>query len=119
MLALMREDRESFRLMSQETDRKFQETDRKFQETDRKFQEADRRFQETERLMRESSEKLNRKMGELGNKLGSVVERMIIPDIEKQFNEMGYTFENVATNSGKKRAGLCEKERLFCYQPGR
>jgi hypothetical protein len=80
----MREDRESFRLMSQETDRK--------------FQESDRRLQETERLMRDSSEKLNRKMGELGNKLGSVVEHMIIPDIEKKFNEMGYTFENVSTN---------------------
>jgi hypothetical protein len=77
MLALMREDRENFRLMSQETDRK---------------------FQETERLMRESSEKLNRKMGELGNKLGSVVEHMIIPDIEKKFNDMGYSFENVSTN---------------------
>ncbi|MDR1248557.1 MAG: hypothetical protein LBK63_04560 [Treponema sp.] len=109
MLMLMREDRESFRLMSQETDRKFQETrellraasletDRKFQETDRKFLETDRKFQETERLMRESSEKLNRKMGELGNKLGSVVEHMIIPDIEKKFNEMGYAFENVSTN---------------------
>jgi hypothetical protein len=84
MLALMREDRETFRLMSQETDRK--------------FQESDRRLQETERIMRESSEKLNRKMGELGNKLGSLVEHMIIPDIEKKFNEMGYTFENVSTN---------------------
>ncbi|MDR1351929.1 MAG: hypothetical protein LBK05_01500 [Treponema sp.] len=84
MLALMREDRENFRLMCQETDRK--------------FQESDRRLQETERLMRESSEKLNRKMGELGNKLGSLVEHMIIPDIEKKFNEMGYTFENVSTN---------------------
>ncbi|MDR1249821.1 MAG: hypothetical protein LBK63_11015, partial [Treponema sp.] len=113
MLVLMREDRESFRLMSQETDRKFQETRELLsaasQETDRKFQETrellsaasletDRKFQETERLMRESSEKLNRKMGELGNKLGSVVEHMIIPDIEKKFNEMGYTFENVSTN---------------------
>jgi hypothetical protein len=48
--------------------------------------------------MRESSERLNRKMGELGNKLGSVVEHMIIPDIEKKFNKMGYTFENVSTN---------------------
>jgi hypothetical protein len=76
----------------------FQETDRKMQETDRKFQESDRRFQETERLMRESSEKLNREMGKLGNKLGSVVEHMIIPDIEKKFNEMGYSFENVSTN---------------------
>jgi hypothetical protein len=85
MLTLMREDRESFRLMSQETDRKFQETDRQMKETDR-------RLQETERLMRESSEKLNRKMGELGNKLGSVVEHMIIPDIEKKFNDMGYSF---------------------------
>jgi hypothetical protein len=91
MLALMREDRENFRLMSQETDRKFQETDQKFQETREQFKE-------TERLMRESSEKLNRKMGELGNKLGSVVEHMIIPDIEKKFNKMGYTFENVSTN---------------------
>jgi hypothetical protein len=91
MLALMREDRENYRLMSQETDRQMKETDRKMQETDR-------RLQETERLMRESSEKLNRKMGELGNKLGSVVEHMIIPDIEKKFNEMGYTFENVSTN---------------------
>jgi hypothetical protein len=91
MLELMREDRENFRLMSQETDRKFQETDRKMQETSRQIKE-------TERLMRESSEKLNREMGKLGNKLGSVVEHMIIPDIEKKFNEMGYTFENVSTN---------------------
>jgi hypothetical protein len=82
MLALMREDRESFRLMSQETDRKFQETDRKFQETDRQIKE-------TARLLRESSEKLNRKMGELGNKLGSVVEHMIIPDIEKKIQRNG------------------------------
>jgi actin-related protein len=91
----IREDRESFRLMSQETDRKFQETRELIRESSR---ETDRKFQETERLMRESSEKLNRKMGELGNKLGSVVEHMIIPDIEKKFNDMGYTFENVSTN---------------------
>jgi hypothetical protein len=84
--------------MFQETDRKMQETDRRMKETDRQMKETDRKFQETERLMRESSEKLNRKMGELGNKLGSVVEHMIIPDIEKKFNEMGYTFENVSTN---------------------
>jgi hypothetical protein len=62
------------------------------------FQESDRKHQETERLMRESSEKLNREMGRLSNKFGSVVEHMIIPDIEKKFNEMGYTFENVSTN---------------------
>jgi hypothetical protein len=90
MLVLMREDRENFRLMSQETDRKFQETDRKIQETDR--------------LMRESSEYLNRKLGELGNKLGSLVEHMVIPDIEKKFNELGYTFENISTNSKMKDA---------------
>jgi hypothetical protein len=109
MLELMREDRENFRLMSQETDRKFQETDRQIKETERLMredrenfrlmsQETDRKHQETDRLMRESSEKLNREMGKLGNKLGSVVEHMIIPDIEKKFNEMGYTFENVSTN---------------------
>jgi predicted AAA+ superfamily ATPase len=37
-------------------------------------------------------------VGNLGNKLGSLVEHMIIPDIEKKFNELGYTFENVSTN---------------------
>jgi hypothetical protein len=84
--------------MFQETDRKMQETDRRMKETDRRMKETDRQIKETERMMRESSEKLNRKMGELGNKLGSLVEHMIIPDIEKKFNEMGYTFENVATN---------------------
>jgi hypothetical protein len=91
MLALMREDRERFRLMSLEAERKSQETDRKFRETREQLRETDR-------LMRESSEKLNRRMGELGNKLGSVVEHMILPDIEKKFNELGYTFENVSTN---------------------
>jgi hypothetical protein len=106
MLALMREDRENYRLMSLETDRKMQEnyrlisleTERLIKETTQQIKETDLQMKETDRRMQESSEKLNRKMGELGNKLGSLVEHMIIPDIEKKFNEMGYTFENVSTN---------------------
>jgi hypothetical protein len=52
-----------------------------FQETDKKFRETDRKFRETDR-----------KIGKLGNRLGDLIEHLILPNIVKKFNALGYVF---------------------------
>ena len=66
-----------------ETDKKFQDTDKKFQDTDLKFKETAIRFQETDILLKRVSEDI----GHLGNKFGSFNEALVIPSLEKLFEE--------------------------------
>ncbi|MDR1949442.1 MAG: hypothetical protein LBQ38_08620, partial [Spirochaetaceae bacterium] len=72
----------------------FRETDRKFRETDRKFQETDREIKETGRVLKETS----RIVGDLGNKLGIVVEHLVLANIKKKFNDLGYEFTKTGPN---------------------
>jgi len=76
--------------MFQETREQMKETDRKFQETDRKFRETDKKFRETDR-----------KFGELGNRFGELAEHLVAPGIAERFNELGYSFDLIATKGCK------------------
>jgi transposase len=75
-------------VMFQETDRRFKETAERFKETDEKFKETDKGFREMKRTLREAS----RIVGDLGNKLGIVVEHLVLANIKKKFNALGYEF---------------------------
>jgi hypothetical protein len=85
---------EDIRAMFLETDKKFQETDKKFQETDKKFQESAKEYKELRRLIKET----DRQIGRLGNRLGDLIEHLIMPNIVKKFNALGYVFTRATTH---------------------
>jgi len=102
----------------QETDRQLQETDRQLQETDRQLQETDRQLQETDRQLQETAERqketaesqketdrqikrLNKQMGGLHRRFGDMAAHLVVPGIEKRFNELGYYF-NIMLKRGMK-----------------
>jgi hypothetical protein len=91
-----RESREDFDRRMQEADRRMQETDRQIQETNRQMRETDRKMQET-----------HRELGELGRKFGSVVEHLVVPNLVKKFNALGFNFtkygQNIAISDRSKR----------------
>ena len=59
-----------------------------FQETDRKFQENAQQLKETREQMKET----DRKIGDLGNRFGEVIEYMVMPNLVKKFQELGFVF---------------------------
>jgi len=95
----------------QETDRQLQETDRQLQETDRQLQETDRQLQETAERQKETAEsqketdrqikRLNKQMGGLHRRFGDMAAHLVVPGIEKRFNELGYYF-NIMLKRGMK-----------------
>jgi predicted AAA+ superfamily ATPase len=62
------------------------------EETDRRMKETDRRFRETERIVKENS----RQIGGLHNSFGELAEHLVVPGIVKQFNKLGYNFDDVS-----------------------
>jgi len=65
-----------------------------FQETKQRQQETDRLIQDTALQMKET----DRRIGELGNRFGELAEHLVTPSIDKKFNELGFTFEQVSQN---------------------
>jgi hypothetical protein len=51
------------------------------------FQEADRRLKET-----------NRQLGNLNNRIGKIVEGLMSPQLDKKFEDLGFSFINVSRN---------------------
>jgi len=98
---LLREQAQALDRKFQETDRKFQETDRKFQETDHKFKETDRKFQETDRKFQET----RRLVGDLGGQWGLFVENQVAPACERLFSERGIPVQMVSQRVKKRRGG--------------
>ena len=77
-----------------ETDRIIKETAESQKETDRQMKETDRRMKKTDRQMK----KTYKKIGELGNRFGELVEHLVLPNIEKKFNQLGFTFSRSSPN---------------------
>jgi hypothetical protein len=72
-----------------------------FKESERRMWETDRRIQETERILRENAlqmKETDRKISKLGSRIGDLVEELILPNILKKFNKLGYVFGRVAPN---------------------
>ena len=88
--AMFQETREQMK----ETDRQMKETDRRMQETDRQIKETGLQMKETDRRMKET----DRQIGKLGNRFGEMVEHLVVPNIMEKFNDLGFTFEQVAQN---------------------
>lgn len=76
---------------SQETERLLKEQSR---ETDRKFQETDRKFQETAKLV-----------SNLGGQWGLFVENQVAPACERVFSERGIPVQMVSQRVKKRRGG--------------
>jgi predicted nuclease with TOPRIM domain len=83
----MREFRESLR----ESDMKFREA---LRESTLRSEKADQELRESTKEFRKS---IDKSMGELSNKLGSIVEKIMIPDLPKKFNALGYSFTELST----------------------
>jgi hypothetical protein len=58
------------------------------------IQEAAERQKETDRQMKET----DRRVGHLGNRFGELVEHLVVPNIKKKFNELGYYFTKAGMN---------------------
>jgi hypothetical protein len=99
-----------------ETDRQFQESGRRMEESDRRLKES---MAETERFLKASSEGTDRKIkevseegkktfralkkasrivGDLGNKFGKLSEHLIVPNMVKKFNGLGYKVSKAGRN---------------------
>ena len=68
----------------QETDRLLKES---IKENELRKKETDRRMKETDRLI-----------GKLTNRFGDMVEHLVVPGIKEKFNELNFTFDQVAKN---------------------
>jgi hypothetical protein len=102
----------------EETDRRLRETERLLKErsaeTDRLLKErsaeTDRLLKESgaefDRRMRKSEKDFNKKFGHLDNRFGELAEHLVVPNIVKKFNALGYHFNDVS------------KERKFYREDG-
>ncbi len=102
-----------------ETDRRFQETDKRFQETDRKIEAVSRQIQETDRELRKMFEATDRQLELLGKrademmnavkqltgKWGYFVEGLVLPAVEKLFNERGIKVDQVYSRARRSLNG--------------
>jgi hypothetical protein len=95
--------------MFQETDRRLkesrEETDRRLkesrEETDRQIQETNMQMKETDKKMRETDREIkevSRIVGDLGNKFGKLSEYLVVPNMMKKFNALGYVFTRTGRN---------------------
>ena len=94
-----------------ETDRAIKETAESQKKTDRQLQETDRQLQETAERQKETAEsqketdrqikRLNKQMGGLHRRFGDMAAHLVVPGIEKRFNELGYYF-NIMLKRGMK-----------------
>ena len=79
----------------QETDRQMKETDRMVKEVAQAQKETDRQMKETAEAQKETDrqmKKTDRKIGDLGNRFGEVIEYMVMPNLVKKFQELGFVF---------------------------
>jgi len=72
----------------------FQESERERKEGNRK---VDKELKETARVVRE----LGKQMGDLHNRFGELAEHLVVPSINKRFNELGFHFDSVAPGGEK------------------
>ncbi|MDR0387623.1 MAG: hypothetical protein LBH57_06260 [Treponema sp.] len=66
-----------------------QATNEQMKETDRQMKETAQQMKETDRQMKET----DKRIGKLTNRFGEMVEYMIVPNLVKKFNELGFVFE--------------------------
>ncbi|MDR2418273.1 MAG: hypothetical protein LBD79_04390 [Treponema sp.] len=69
------------------------ETERRLQETERLLKESSAEF---DRRMRKSERDFNKKFGHLDNRFGELAEHLVVPNIVKKFNALGYHFRDVS-----------------------
>jgi transposase len=95
---------------SEEADKRHQETERVMKESsarmDRLSEEADKRFKElveqhkeTERVVKSNS----KRFGYLSNRFGQMVEHMVVPNLLKKFDELGFVFTKANSTEIKDR----------------
>jgi uncharacterized coiled-coil protein SlyX len=80
----------------QATNEQMKETDRRMEETDRQIKETDQLIKETDQLIKETAQQMketDKRLGKLTNRFGEMVEYMIVPNLVKKFNELGFVFE--------------------------
>ena len=76
---MFRENREQFREMSRETDRKIQEVAERKKKTDEQQKKTDEQIKET-----------NKQIAALGSRVGQIVENMVAENIVDKFQAFGY-----------------------------
>ena len=69
-----------------------------FQETDRQMKETDRLFKKLREDSNREWKKASKLVGGLGNRFGKLAEHMVVPNIEKKFNDLGFHFKESAKN---------------------
>ena len=83
--------------MFQESDRKMEETRQVVMETSRQIERTDRQMEKTDKRLK----RIGKQMGGLNNTFGELAEHLVAPGIVKRFNELGYTFDAIATHGCK------------------
>jgi hypothetical protein len=78
----------------EEADRQIQEIWMQMKETDRKIKEVSAEMRKADRAGKEAS----RIVGDLGNKFGKLSEYLVVPNMMKKFNALGYVFTRTARN---------------------
>ena len=91
-----------------EADRRMKESraeaDRRMKERDQQLEKINQTLDRTALLSKETEKKLKElgeQMGSLHNSFGELAEHLVAPGIVERFNELGYTFDSVATHGCK------------------
>ena len=123
--AIMRENAEQlqelkrlFREIAEENREKHRETDERMRENAERMRETDERMKKnaeeqrkTDEQMRKTDEQMKKtdrqmkktfkQMGFLTNRFGELAEHLVVPRIHTRFNELGYSFSEVAPGGVK------------------
>jgi len=96
--ALVRENWEYLRKTSEKHDEDY----KKMKETQEQTKEAQEQqweqTKEAQKQLWEQMKETDKKIGELGNRFGELAEHLVTPSINKKFNELGFTFEQISQN---------------------
>jgi exonuclease VII large subunit len=89
----MKKRAEEFDLrMKENAERQAEQREIDRQEAERRSQEAERRSQEADKRAERRAEQLDKQLGKLGNRFGEMVEYMVMPNLVKKFQELGFVF---------------------------
>jgi hypothetical protein len=98
--AMAQEDREQLREMREQSREQSKESDRKLQEMREEFSEM---FKKTEKILRENElivKRNSKQLGEVHRKFGKLAVHLVLPGIERRFNEMGIYFQELTPKGG-------------------
>ncbi|MDR0639082.1 MAG: DUF3782 domain-containing protein [Spirochaetaceae bacterium] len=84
--ALIEENAQGFKKLQEENAQGFKELRESQKETEKQIKATEKQMKETEKQMKET----DKRIGELGHRFGQMVEYMVVPNLVKQFRELGF-----------------------------